>query len=239
MIRPLADRVLLKMEEEEEKTKSGIILSTSAKEKPQTAKVIEVGPGEKIDGKLEEMYVKKGDRVISKETANSVLRMMQSVVEDGTGRNAQVQGYLVGGKTGTSEDGVNTNKYVTSFMGVAPISDPQVVILVTLYNPTGEGGHQGGGVAAPVGGQILGEVLPYLELKQDKETEAEDNEEVEMPEIRNKTVKEAREILKELGLELEINNLTEEINENETYVKEQIPKPGIKITKETKVYIDI
>ena len=164
---------------------------------------------------------------------------MQSVVEDGTGRNAQVQGYLVGGKTGTSEDGVNTNKYVTSFMGVAPISDPQVVILVTLYNPTGEGGHQGGGVAAPVGGQILGEVLPYLELKQDKETEEAEKEEVEMPEIRNKTVKEAREILKELGLELEINNLTEEMNENETYVKEQIPKPGIKITKETKVYIDI
>ena len=70
-------------------------------------------------------------------------------------------------------------------------------------------------------------------------TEEGEKEEVEMAEIRNKTVKEAREILKELGLELEINNLTEEINENETYVKEQIPKPGIKITKETKVYIDI
>lgn len=53
-----------------------------------------------------------------------------------------VVGYTVGGKTGTSEDGVNTNKYVTSFLGVAPISDPQVVILVALYNPTGEGGHQ-------------------------------------------------------------------------------------------------
>ncbi len=64
MIKPLADRVLLKMEEEEEKTKSGIILSTGSKEKPQTAKVIEVGPGEKINDKLEEMYVKKGDRVI-------------------------------------------------------------------------------------------------------------------------------------------------------------------------------
>ena len=60
------------------------------------------------------------------------------------GRNAQVVGYRVGGKTGTSEDGVNTNKYVTSFIGVAPISNPQVVVLVTLYNPTGEGGHQGG-----------------------------------------------------------------------------------------------
>ena len=71
MIIPLADRVLLKMEEEEETTKSGIILSTSAKEKPQTAKVIEVGPGEKIDGKLEEMYVKKGDRVIINTYAGS------------------------------------------------------------------------------------------------------------------------------------------------------------------------
>lgn len=84
------------------------------------------------------------ERVISEETAKNVLSMMQSVVDEGTGKNAQVQGYSIGGKTGTSEDGVNTGKYVTSFMGVAPISDPQLVILITLYNPTGEGGHQGG-----------------------------------------------------------------------------------------------
>lgn len=55
-----------------------------------------------------------------------------------------VKGFSVGGKTGTSEDGVNTNKYVTSFIGVAPISNPSVVVLVTLYNPTGEGGHHVG-----------------------------------------------------------------------------------------------
>ena len=54
------------------------------------------------------------------------------------GKNAKVAGYRIGGKTGTSEDGVNTNKYVTSFLGVAPIDDPQVVMLITLYNPTGE-----------------------------------------------------------------------------------------------------
>jgi stage V sporulation protein D (sporulation-specific penicillin-binding protein) len=83
-------------------------------------------------------------RAISKETAESVLSMMESVVAEGTGKNAKVAGYRVGGKTGTSEDGVNTNKYVTSFVGVAPISEPKVAILVTLYNPTGEGGHQGG-----------------------------------------------------------------------------------------------
>ena len=99
---------------------------------------------------------------ISKETSEKVLSMMESVVSEGTGKNAKVEGFRVGGKTGTSEDGVNTGKYVTSFCGVAPIEDPQIVCLVTLYNPTGEGGHQGGGVAAPVGGQVLGEVLPYL-----------------------------------------------------------------------------
>ena len=87
---------------------------------------------------------------------------MESVVSEGTGKNAKVEGYRIGGKTGTSEDGVNTGKYVTSFCGVAPIDDPQIVLLITLYNPTGEGGHQGGGVAAPVGGQIFSEVLPYL-----------------------------------------------------------------------------
>lgn len=84
------------------------------------------------------------DRVISKETSEKMLSMMNSVVAEGTGKNAQVQGYSIGGKTGTSEDGVNTGKYVTSFIGTAPISDPEVCILITLYNPTGEGGHQGG-----------------------------------------------------------------------------------------------
>ena len=91
-----------------------------------------------------EIPVEKGDTVISKETSDKVLSMMESVVSEGTGKNAKVEGYRIGGKTGTSEDGVNTNKYVTSFCGVAPIDNPQVVVLVTLYNPTGEGGHQGG-----------------------------------------------------------------------------------------------
>ena len=88
--------------------------------------------------------VQKDETVISKETSEKVLSMMESVVSEGTGKNAKVAGYRIGGKTGTSEDGVNTNKYVTSFCGVAPIDNPQVVVLVTLYNPTGEGGHQGG-----------------------------------------------------------------------------------------------
>ena len=65
MIKPLADRVLVKMKESEETTKSGIILASSAQEKPQIAEVIEVGPGGEVDGEKVTMYVKKGDKVIT------------------------------------------------------------------------------------------------------------------------------------------------------------------------------
>ena len=108
--------------------------------KPRVVKqIIDSTTGEKKD-----IEVVKQENVISQKTAEDVLSMMETVVAQGTGKNAQVKGYSIGGKTGTSEDGVNTNKYVTSFIGTASISDPEVVILITLYNPTGEGGHQGG-----------------------------------------------------------------------------------------------
>lgn len=139
--------------------------------KPRVVKSIISSDEKDEDGnmKVTEIEPKFGERVISEETSKNVLSMMQSVVAEGTGKNAKVAGYNIGGKTGTSEDGVNTGKYVTSFIGVAPIEDPEVVVLVTLYNPTGEGGHQGGGVAAPVGGSIFKELLPYLELPKSEE----------------------------------------------------------------------
>lgn len=194
--------------------------------------IIDSETGEKTD-----VEVVKKDRVISEETAKNVLSMMESVVADGTGRNSQVKGYRIGGKTGTSEDGVNTGKYVTSFIGVAPISDPSVAVLITLYNPTGEGGHQGGGVAAPIGAQIFGEVLPYLEVVKDGEQD-EQASEIEVPNIEGKTLKEAQSILKESNLNLIINNEQEGIDKETTIVKEQTPKTGIKVKEGSSVYID-
>lgn len=108
--------------------------------KPRVVKQIIDG----ATGEVNDVPVKNDGTIISKDTSEKVLSMMESVVAEGTGKNAKVAGYRIGGKTGTSEDGVNTNKYVTSFCGVAPIDNPQVVVLVTLYNPTGEGGHQQG-----------------------------------------------------------------------------------------------
>lgn len=143
-------------------------------------------------GEVRDIPIQTKERVISEKTAEDVLSMMGTVVAEGTGKNAQVKGYYIGGKTGTSEDGVNTNKYVTSFIGTAPVSDPEVVVLITLYNPTGEGGHQGGGVAAPIGSQVLGEVLPYLEVKKELETEENIRKEVGVPNVVGMTVEEAK-----------------------------------------------
>lgn len=113
--------------------------------------------------KVTEIGKQEGERIISEENAANVLSMMQSVVDEGTGKKAKSDGINIGGKTGTSEDGVNTGKYIASFIGIAPVESPKVVVLVTLYNPKGEGGHSGGGIAAPVAGKIIKETLDYLE----------------------------------------------------------------------------
>lgn len=211
------------------------IANGGTKIKPRVVKqIINSQTGEK-----KELPVETTGEVISKETSEKVLSMMESVVAEGTGKNAKVAGYRIGGKTGTSEDGVNTGKYVTSFCGVAPIDDPQVVVLVTLYNPTGEGGHQGGGVAAPVGGQIFSEVLPYLEVNQGNQDEVEVKEEVTIPNITGMSIQEAEKLLKENGLFLKINNETEEIDKINGIVQNQIPQPGIVVFKENNVYVDV
>ena len=189
--------------------------------------------GEERD--IESQY---GQQVISKENAEKVLSMMESVVSEGTGKNAKVAGYKIGGKTGTSEDGVNTGKYVTSFAAISPTDDPEVVMLITLYNPTGEGGHQGGGVAAPLGGQILSEVLPYLEVKQGNPEEIELKNEITVPELTGKTIEEAKKILQEYKLEIFIKDYYEGLDEKNTVVTNQVPQAGINVYEGSYVYID-
>ena len=187
-------------------------------------------------GEVKNIEPQKKETVISKETSEKVLSMMQSVVAEGTGKNAQVKGYSIGGKTGTSEDGVNTGKYVTSFVGVAPISNPKLVILITLYNPTGEGGHQGGGVAAPIASQVLGEVLPYLEVKKDNEKEEDVKNKVAVPNLEGMTIVEAKKVLKDLNLNLEYNEENTE-NEEERIITEQVPVSGVEVLEESSIIV--
>ncbi len=197
--------------------------------------IIDSQTGEVIDIPIESTEIS-----ISEETSKEILSMMESVVVEGTAKGAQVTGYQIGGKTGTSEDGVNTNKYVTSFLGVASTENPEIVLLITLYNPTGEGGHQGGGVAAPVGGQIFSEVLPYLEMKKTNTDEIEVVEEVKTPNIMGLSVLEAEKTLKENGLEISVENEEDlnSVNKEEIFVKSQIPSSGIVLNKGNKVFVE-
>lgn len=117
-------------------------------------------------GEVTEFETKKVRQVVSSQTAANIKSMMQSVVTDGTGKNAKVEGYTIGGKSGTSEP-IAADKgagYTTSFVAISPVENTQVVVLVTLYKPTGDT-HQGGQTAAPVASQILSEVLPYLGIE--------------------------------------------------------------------------
>ena len=186
-------------------------------------------------GEVKDVPVEETAGVISKETAEGVLSMMGTVVAEGTGKNAQVKGYSVGGKTGTSEDGVDTGKYVTSFVGVAPVEDPQVVVLITLYNPTGEGGHQGGGVAAPIGSQVLGEVLPYLEVEKNNLNEDDVVEEVEVPNIEGMTIADAKKELEKVGLEISFEETEDDVSNNS--VVSQMPISGVKVNVGSKIQV--
>ena len=113
-------------------------------------------------GAVTNLDTKDVRQVISAETSKKMLSMMESVVTDGGGKYGQVTGYSVAGKTGTSEATEGSSSgYVSSFVGVAPADDPQLVVLLTLYKPQGKD-HFGGHIAAPVVSQILSEVLPYL-----------------------------------------------------------------------------
>ncbi len=120
-------------------------------------------------GEITTFDTKKIRKVLSAQTANQVKSMMKSVVTDGTGKHAQVEGYSIGGKSGTSEPvvGDTSSGYTTSFAAISPIENTQVVILVTLYDPKGDS-HQGGQTAAPVVSNILSEVLPYMGIEPDQ-----------------------------------------------------------------------
>lgn len=188
-------------------------------------------------GEVTDVETVKKDRVVSEETSKKILSMMESVVSEGTGKNAQVKGYSIGGKTGTSEDGVNTNKYVASFVGVTPVSNPQLVVLVVMYNPTGEGGHGGGGVAAPVASQILTEVLPYLEVSKDNVSSEDIKMNVDVPNVVGLTYKEAKRALRDVGLEITLRNEETEVSDDYV-ISKQVPNSGVQILEGGSVIVE-
>ena len=176
-------------------------------------------------------------QVISKQTAEQVKSMMESVVTKGTGRNAAVSGYSIGGKTGTSEPPEDDKEqgYVASYVAISPVEDTQIVLLLTLYAPHGDS-HQGGQVAGPVVSQMLSEILPYLGIPSDSTNYSANNSNnlITVPDVRNKTVAEAEKTLKNAGF-----NVKTYVNgdSNTLLVEDQMPKPGASLAKNSMIII--
>lgn len=163
-------------------------------------------------------------QVISPETAAKVRGMMRSVVEDGGGQSGAVKGYTIGGKTGTSEPNPNhpEDGYVASFLAIAPVENTKVVALLSLYGPQGNS-HFGGVIAAPVVSQVLSEVLPYLGIPSNDNSS--DSTGIKIPDLKNKTIEEAKQLLKDLGLNCLTNANSSEI------ITSQTPKAGTSISQ--------
>lgn len=116
-----------------------------------------------------------GDRILSEDTSATMRYVLEQVVDSGSGKNAYIAGYHIGGKTATSETlPRSANKYISSFLGFAPANDPQILGLCVIHNP--QGVYYGGTIAAPVIKDIFANILPYLEIPIDEsqlETETE------------------------------------------------------------------
>lgn len=109
----------------------------------------------------------KTEHIVSDKTSETLKYLLEQVVADGSGRNAALDGYTVGGKTATSQTlPRSSNKYISSFIGFSPAEDPEVIALLLIHNP--QGIYYGGTIAAPRIRELYENILPYLEIPKTK-----------------------------------------------------------------------
>lgn len=174
-------------------------------------------------------------QVISADTSAYMREAMEKVVSQGTGQNAYVAGYRIGGKTATSElslPGTPTDqqRYTASFIGVAPMDDPQIAVLVIISDLPYEATHGGGAIAAPVVGRVMNDVLPYLGVEPVYDETEADRREVSTPRIIDMTKDEAAAAAESAGLTYRF------LGEGDT-VSAQVPSAGQKVPVDSQMII--
>ena len=195
------------------------------------------------DGKLKQPYVVKQvlnadgsvqstteskvvRQVISEDTSAYMREAMEQVVASGTGKNAYVSGYRIGGKTATSEilqeEGDTENRYTASFIGVAPMDDPQIAVLVAINDIPESSPHGGGAIAAPVVARIMEEVLPYIGVTSVYADDESDRREVSVPSVVGQTEEQAASTIEQAGFGYRV------VGDGDT-VTDQVPASGVRI----------
>jgi len=199
--------------------------------RPQIVREVRTKDGEIIRGFQPDIV----SQVIDKQTAQEVKKVLESVVENGTGKGAYLEGFRIAGKTGTAqkvgEGGYMAGKYIASFAGFTPADNPQIAMLVIIDEPIGM--YYGGVIAAPAFAAVMKDILQYLKVTPHVFKNA-DNEKQEVyrvvPSVINLLVTEAMQELHKAGLQARI----EETGER---VVDQIPKSGSRIPKDSSVLL--
>ena len=178
-------------------------------------------------------------QVISQETSRTMCKLMESVVTEGTAKNASVAGFSIGGKTGTSEkidvfdeNGQRVQDKIVSFVGVAPMDDPQYIVLVALDTPSRSTSIyiSGGVMAAPTVGAVMADILPYLGVRQSWSEEDAAGIRVIVPDLSGMSVKDAEKTLKELNLKASFSG-------SEEVVTAQIPAAGQSVPGSSEILV--
>ena len=167
-------------------------------------------------------------QTISRETSDTMRMLIESVVTEGTAKNAKVAGFSIGGKTGTSEkidvfdeNGQRVLDKIVSFVGIAPMDDPEYIVLVALDTPSRQTGIyiSGGVMAAPTVGAVMADILPYLGVERSFSPEEEGGKEIVLEKYIDLTQKDAERKLKNTGLTAKFSGTGETVTA-------QIPEPG-------------
>ena len=178
-------------------------------------------------------------QVISEETSKTMCTLIESVVTEGTAKNASVAGYSIGGKTGTSEkidvfdeNGQRVLDKIVSFVGIAPMDDPEYIVLVALDTPSRETGIyiSGGVMAAPTVGAVMESILPYLGVEQNYTEEDAAGRTVILEDMTGLTVAEAKKLLKQQGLVCVLEGAAD-------VVTAQIPAAGQAVSGDSQVIL--
>ena len=178
-------------------------------------------------------------RVISEETSKTMCSLIRSVVTEGTAKNASVAGFSIGGKTGTSEkidvfdeNGQRVLDKIVSFVGIAPMEDPEYIVLVALDTPSRSTGIyiSGGVMAAPTVGAVMADILPYLGVQQNYTEEDPAGRRVVLEDLTGMKLEDAKKALKKQGLTCLVQG-TEEV------VTAQLPEAGQSVAGDSQVIL--
>ena len=186
---------------------------------PYIVREIKSGSGN-YDEQIESKVLKQ---IMSETTASEIMSALVDTVNFGTAKSAKISDYQIAGKTATGENGRGDNtKYLAGFVGIGPASNPEVVVVMNLYNPTGPSGHGGATLCGPVVGSIIDEVLKYLDVQTDYTVSDTESNEIVVPDITGKTYAEAKQTIEDSGF---VINTSSEFTDD-TIITKQVPKSG-------------